>query len=146
MQYQLKLQQLVTYSRCRIYRNFIRTLAKDTNIRLNGDSYLFYFIVLCSLANFRTSYMQVDGISYTIAPGEWIIASRDMMKLFRKKTMKSTVEIFDRLSAKNLISYIISHKGQYIKFSINNWSKFNTVVEAVAPSVLPAELRSVRLY
>jgi len=133
MQYQLKLQQLVTYSRCRIYRNFIRTLAEDTNIRLNGDSYLFYFMVLCSLANFRTSYMQVDGISYTIAPGEWMIASRDMMKLFRKKTMKSTVEIFDRLSDKNLISYIISHKGHYIKFSINNWSKFNTVVEANAP-------------
>ena len=107
MQYQLKLQQLVTYSRCRIYRNFIRTLAEDTNIRLNGDSYLFYFMVLCSLANFRTSYMQVDGISYTIAPGEWMIASRDMMKLFRKKTMKSTVEIFDRLSDKNLISYRI---------------------------------------
>ena len=133
MQYQLKLQQLVTYSRCRIYRNFIRTLAEDTNIRLNGDSYLFYFMVLCSLANFRTSYMQVDGISYTIAPGEWMIASREMMKLFRKKTMKSTVEIFDRLSDKNLISYIISHKGHYIKFSINNWSKFNTVVEANAP-------------
>lgn len=134
MQYQLKLQQLVTYSRCRIYRNFIRTLAEDTNIRLNGDSYLFYFMLICSLANFRTSYMQVDGISHTIAPGEWMIASRDMMKLFRKKTMKSTVEIFDRLSDKNLISYIISHKGHYIKFSINNWSKFNTVVEANAPS------------
>ena len=132
MQYQLKLQQLVTYSRCRIYRNFVRTLAEDTNIRLNGDSYLFYFMVLCSLANFRTSYMQVDGISYTIAPGEWMIASRDMMKLFRKKTMKSTVEVFDRLSDKKLISYIL-YKGQYIKFSINNWSKFNTVVEANAP-------------
>ena len=93
MQYQLKLQQLVTYSRCRIYRNFIRTLAEDTNIRLNGDSYLFYFMMLCSLANFRTSYMQVDGISYTIAPGEWMITSRDMMKLLRKKTMKSTMEV-----------------------------------------------------
>lgn len=133
MQYQLKLQQLVTYSRCRIYRNFIRTLAEDTNIRLNGDSYLFYFMVLCSLVNFRTSYIQVDGISYTIAPGEWMIASRDMMKLLRKKTMKSTIEVFERLSDKNLITYIISHKGQYIKFSINNWSKFNTVVEANAP-------------
>lgn len=33
----------------------------------------------------------------------------------------------------DFISYIISHKGRYIKFSINNWSKFNTVVEANAP-------------
>ena len=133
MEYQLKLQQLVTYSRCRIYRRFIRTLAEDTNVRLNGDSHLFYFMMLCSLANFRTSYMNVNGISYTIAPGEWMISTNELMKLLRKKTMKSTIEILDRLSGMNLISYIISHKGQYIKFSINNWSKFNTVVEANAP-------------
>ena len=133
MQYQLKLQQLVTYSRCRIYRKFIRSLAEDTNIRLNGDSYLFYFIMLCSLVNFRTSYMKVEGISYTIAPGEWMIASRELMSLLRKKTIKSTVEVLNRLSDKNLISYIISHKGNFIKFTINNWSKFNTVIEANAP-------------
>lgn len=133
MQYQLKLQQLVTYSRCRIYRKFIRSLAEDTNIRWNGDSYLFYFIMLCSLANFRTSNMKVDGISYTIAPGEWMVSTHELMRLLRKKTVKSTVEILDRLSTMDFISYIISHKGQYIKFSINNWSKFNTVVEANAP-------------
>lgn len=115
MQYQLKLQQLVTYSRCRIYRNFIRTLAEDTNIRLNGDSYLFYFMVLCSLVNFRTSYMQVDGISYTIAPGEWMMASRDMMNLLRKKTMKSTIEVFERLSDKTSL-LILYH----IKVSISS--------------------------
>ena len=85
MQYQLKLQQLVSYSRCRIYRKFIRTMSDDHGIRLNGDSHLFYFILLCSLANFRTSWKMVDGVSYTVAPGEWMIASRDMMKLFRKK-------------------------------------------------------------
>ena len=127
MQYQLKLQQLVTYSRCRIYRNFIRTLAEDTNIRLNGDSYLFYFMVLCSLANFRTSCMRVDGISYTIAPGEWMISSQELMKMFRKKTLKSTIEVLEQLSRMNLMSYIITHKGHFIKCSINNWSKFNTV-------------------
>ena len=133
MQYQLKLQQLVTYSRCRIYRKFIRSLAEDTNIRLNGDSHLFYFIMLCSLVNFRTSYVIVDGISYTIALGEWMIESRELMSLLRKKTVKSTVEVLNRLSDKNLISYIISHKGNFIKFTINNWSKFNTVIEANAP-------------
>ena len=133
MQYQLKIQQLVTYSRCRIYRQFIRSLAEDTNIRLNGDSYLFYFILLCSLANFRTSYVKVDGITYTIAPGEWMISSRELMRMFRKKTLKTTIEVLEQLSSMNFISYIVSHKNQFIKFSINNWSKFNTVVEANAP-------------
>ncbi len=40
MEYKLKLQQLVSYSRCRIYRKFIRSIAADSNIRLNGDSVL----------------------------------------------------------------------------------------------------------
>ena len=133
MEYQLKLQQLVTYSRCRIYRKFIHTLAEDTNIRLNGGSHLFYFIMLCSLANFRTSYKNVDGISYTIAPGEWMIPANELTKLLRKKTMKSTIEILERLKSMDLITYMITHKGHFIKFSINNWSKFNTVVEANAP-------------
>ena len=43
MQYLRKLQQLVTYSRCRIYRKLIRSLSKDSLIRLSGDPYLFYF-------------------------------------------------------------------------------------------------------
>ena len=89
MQYQLKLQQLVTYARCRIYRKFIQSLSEDTNIRLNGDSNLFYFLILCSLANFRTSYITIDGISYTVAPGEWLITLGDLNLLFRKKRNKS---------------------------------------------------------
>ena len=133
MQYQLKLQQLVTYSRCRIYRKFIHTLAEDTNIRLNGDSYLFYFMLLCSLANFRTSCISMDGISYTIAPGEWMLTVKELMKLFRKKSIKDTVALLDYLSERKFISYIITDHGHSVKYTIHNWAKFNTVVEANAP-------------
>lgn len=133
MQYQLKLQQLVTYSRCRIYRKLIRALAEDTRIRLNGDSYLFYFMVLCSMVNFRTSYITVDGISYTIAPGEWLITLGDLNLLFRKKRNKETIAILDSLTEKNYIQYMITHHNTIVKFSINNWSKFNTIIEANAP-------------
>ncbi len=133
MQYQLKLQQLVTYSRCRIYRKFIRTLADDKNIRLNGDSCLFFFVALCSLANFRTSSLSVDGISYTIAPGEWMMSLSELMQFFHKKTVKETITVLNRLTDKCLITYIITHCNRFVKFSINNWTKFNTVVEANAP-------------
>lgn len=102
-------------------------------IRLNGDSHLFYFMMLCSLVNFRTSYVAVDGISYTVAPGEWLMPLRDLNSLFRKKRIKETVDILDSLSEKNLIQYMITHHNTFVKFSINNWSKFNTVVEANAP-------------
>ena len=46
MDYQLEIKQIVDYPRCRIYREFLRTLMKDSNIRTNGGSYLFYFIFL----------------------------------------------------------------------------------------------------
>lgn len=133
MQYQLKLQQLVTYARCRIYRKFIRSLSDDFNIRLNGDSQLFYFLILCSHANFRTSHITVDGVSYTVAPGEWMMSLQELTRLFRKKRIKDTVDILKSLSEKNFIQYMISHRNTFVKFSINNWSKFNTVVEANAP-------------
>ena len=62
MHYQLKAQQLLTYSRIRMYRAFLERLAADSNVRTNGESYLFHFMMLCSRANFRTSKVIIDGI------------------------------------------------------------------------------------
>ena len=72
MDYQLELKQIVDYPRCRIYREFLRSLMEDRDIRTNGSSYLFYYMTLCSYANFRSSYRQIEGISYLVGPGEWI--------------------------------------------------------------------------
>lgn len=75
--YQLELRQIVDYPRCRIYREFIQTLIADRGIRTGGCSGLFYYTVLCSYANFRTSYRRIDGISYTVYPGEWVCSIRN---------------------------------------------------------------------
>ena len=64
-EHQLEIKQVVDYPRCRIYRRFVQTLMEDKSIRLGGSSGLFYYTVLCSYANFRTSYKRIDGISYT---------------------------------------------------------------------------------
>lgn len=53
--YQLELRQIVDFPRCRIYREFVQDLLTDRSIRTGGCSGLFYFVVLCSYANFRTS-------------------------------------------------------------------------------------------
>ena len=58
-EYQLQIKQVVDYPRCRIYREFIHKLINDRSIRINGGSGLFHFTVLCSYANFRTSYPEV---------------------------------------------------------------------------------------
>lgn len=72
MYYQLELKQIVEFPRCRIYRDFIHTLISDKSIRTNGSTCLFYYIVLCSFANYRTSNRRIEHITYTIGPGEWI--------------------------------------------------------------------------
>ena len=70
LDYQLEIKQIVDYPRCRIYREFIRSLMEDRDIRTNGSSYLFYYMTLCSYANFRSSYRRIEGISYLVGPGE----------------------------------------------------------------------------
>ena len=65
-EYKLEIKQVVDYPRCRMYRGFIQKLIGDRSIRTNGCSGLFYFTVLCSYANFRTSYRRLDGITYTV--------------------------------------------------------------------------------
>ena len=62
--YQLEVKQIVDYPRCRVYREFVQSLISDRNIRTSGRSGLFHYTVLCSYANFRTSYRRLDGISY----------------------------------------------------------------------------------
>ena len=83
MKYQLEIKQLVDYPRCRIYRSFIRNLMEDRNIRTNGGSYLFYYIVLCSYANYRMSRRRLEGMSYTLQAGEWICPISELQEAFR---------------------------------------------------------------
>mgnify|MGYP001109519368 CR=1 FL=1 len=66
--YRFQIKQLVSYPRCRIYREFLQTLIADRGIRTNGCPGLFCYSVLCSYANFRTSYLRLDGLTYTITP------------------------------------------------------------------------------
>ena len=45
-EYQLEIKQIVDYPRCRIYRQFIRTLMEDQNIRTSGG--FWSFLLYCS--------------------------------------------------------------------------------------------------
>lgn len=60
MNYKLELKQIVEFPRCRIYRDFIQTLITTKSIRTTGGSFLFYYLVLCSYANYRTSYRRMQ--------------------------------------------------------------------------------------
>ena len=132
-EYQLEIKQIVDYPRCRIYRQFIRALMEDRSIRLGGSSGLFYYTVLCSYANFRTSYKRIDGISYTIYPGEWLCRVNELVEWFRTRFQHQTLSILQVLQERHLITYSLLGRGKLVKFKILRWQKHNRVLDYNAP-------------
>ncbi len=129
MDYQLEIKQIVAYPRCRIYREFFRTLMADRAIRASGCSYLFYYMTLCSYANFRSSYRKLEGISYLIQPGEWICTTSELADWFRTRFQHQAISILDFLQEQHYISYTRCGRGNLIKFSITDWKKNNTSLD-----------------
>jgi len=132
-EYQLEIKQLVDYPRCRIYRQFIRNLMEDRSIRLSGCSYLFYYTVLCSFANFRTSYRRIEGITYTIYPGEWVCRISEVMSWFRTRYQYQAFDILEYLQKQHYITYSKLGRGKLVKFKITSWKKNNIVLDYNAP-------------
>lgn len=133
MEYTLEIKQVVDYPRCRIYREFIQTLIKDRSIRTGGSSGLFYYTVLCSYANFRTSYRRLDGITYTVYPGEWVCRIQEVMEWFRVRFQHQVFAILSALQEKHLIRYTRLGRGNLVKFSITGWRRHNTVLDYNCP-------------
>ena len=128
MEYLLEVKQIVDFPRCRIYREFIRTLMSDKNLRTAGSSYLFYYMVLCSYANFRSSYLKMEGITYLVSPGEWICRTSELSKWFRTRYQHQALAIMEYLQKQNYITYTKLGHGNLIKFEISDWKKHNTAL------------------
>jgi len=129
MDYQLELKQIVDFPRCRIYRDFIRSLIANKSIRTTGSSFLFYYIALCSYANYRSSYRRIEHITYLVGPGEWICPLSDLQSWFRCRFQHQTVSILNQLENQNCITYSLLEKNKVVKFKITDWPKDNTVLE-----------------
>lgn len=131
--YQLQIRQVVDYPRCRIYRQFIQSLIADRSIRTDGDSGLYYYTVLCSYVNFRTSYRRIEGISYTVFPGEWFCGLKELTGQFRTRTQQQTLGILNALQERGLIHYTLLGRGRVIKYEILDWKRHNTVLDYNCP-------------
>ena len=116
-EYTLEIKQIVDYPRCRIYRQFVQALIADRSIRVSGGSGLFYFVVLCSYANFRTSYKRIDGINYTIYPGEWIMSVEELSQYFRTRFRRQTLTALEGLQKKGLISFLVLGHGKLVSYA-----------------------------
>jgi hypothetical protein len=106
---------------------------EDRSIRVSGGSGLFYFTVLCSYTNFRTSYKRIGGINYTVYPGEWVCKLDEITKWFRARFHWQAVSILNKLQEQNLITYTRLGRGKVIKFRIKDWRYFNTIIDYNAP-------------
>ncbi len=127
-EYQLEIKQIVDHPFCRVYRKFIRSLIADRSIRTNnGCSGLFYFTALCSYANFRTSYRHLDGISYTVCPGEWVCRVKEILSWLRSK--RQLISVLDILQNSHLIQYEVLGRGGVVRYKISGWRRLRSVHE-----------------
>ena len=101
------------------------------SIRINGGSGLFHFTVLCSYANFRTSYRRIDGISYTVSPGEWVCTVKELSCWFRTRFHRQALSMLDTLQKQHLISYTLLGRGNVVKYKILHWARHNSALEYV---------------
>ena len=131
--YQLQIKQVVDYPRCRIYRQFVRFLMEDRSIRVSGGSGFFYFPVLCSYANSRPSYRRIDGISYTVYPGEWVCTLKELSQWFRTRFQCQALAVLERLQKQHLVSFQTLGRGNVVRYKICDWARHNTVLEYNAP-------------
>lgn len=132
-EYQLEIKQLVDYPRCRIYREFIQSMINTHSIRISHRAGLYHYAVLCSYANFRTSYKRIEGISYTIYPGEWLCRTSEVSSWFRVARRQQLISILEELQKQHLITFNFLGRGRLVKFSIANWHRFNRVLDYNAP-------------
>ena len=132
-EYQLEVKQLVDYPRCRIYRKFIQELIADRSIRTNGSSDLFHYTVLCSYVNFRTSYRCLDGISYTVFPGDWICRISELMNCLRLRSRRQVLQALESLQERGYIQYALLGRGHIVKYRIKGWRRHNTILDYNCP-------------
>lgn len=133
MEYQLELKQIVSYPRCRIYRDFVRTLMDDKSIRLGGCSFFSLYIILCSYVNYTTHSVGYDGIKYSCHPGEWVCKLSDMAAWFRVRSGRQVLKSLDVLQDAGFITYARLGRGKLVKFKISDWNKSNRIIEDYAP-------------
>ena len=132
-EYQLEIKQTLDYPRCRIYREFVHALLADRKLRLSSTSHLFHYTVLCCYANFRTSYLRLDGSTYTIRPGEWVCRITDLLDWFRVRFQHQALSILSALQQLHLITYTKLGRGNLVKYHISYWHRHNLVLDYNCP-------------
>lgn len=130
-QYQLQIWQRETYPRCRIYREFFQTLTADRDIHTNGCPGLFCYTALCSLASPHATHLRLDGISYTVHPGECICLVADLTRTIRLRSRRKTLELLRAMEDRGLLRYSLLGRGKLVRYKILDWDLCNRILAEV---------------
>ena len=95
-------------------------------------SFLFYRAL--QLRNFRTSYRRIDGISYTIYPGEWVCTLKEVSQWFRTRFQCQALTVLEQLQKQHFITFQTLDRGNVIRYKICDWARHNTVLEYMLPA------------
>ena len=132
-EYHLEIKQVVDYPRCRIYRQLIRELMQDRGIRTGGSPGLSDYTVLAAMPISRTSYRRIDGISYTIRPGEWLCGLQEVKGMVPHPFPVSGHGDPGLASERHLITYSLLNRGKLVRYQITGWHKHNRVLSITRP-------------
>ena len=68
----------------------------------------------------RKAPLRIDGIGYTVYPGEWICTVKELSAWFRTPFQCQAVSVLDELQKHRLISYLFLDRGKVIKYKIRD--------------------------
>ena len=75
----------------------------------------------------------MDGITYTVCPGEWVFRVSKLAACFRVRFQHKALSILKVLQDRQLITFTQLGHGHLVKYSIKGWRKHNTVLDYNCP-------------
>lgn len=106
----------------------------QTGAFAQADAPVFFIMsFFAPMPNFRTSYRRIDGISYTVYPGEWICSITDITEWFRVRFHYQAFAILKSLQDRQFIAFTRLGRGHIVKFSITDWQRNNTALDYNCP-------------
>lgn len=133
MEYQLEIKQIVDFPRCRIYRDFVRSLIANKSIRTNGGSF-FFFITLFSV-HMQITVHPIGAWSTSLTRLVPVNGSVRLLTFVHGSAAASSIalSILNHLKDQNCITFTLLEKNKVVKFKITDWPKDNTVLEYNCP-------------
>ena len=120
-EYQITIEQIVGVSRYRICAEFVKALSQDHNIKMRGNSDLFYYGSLCAMATYESFYYGNGEKEREVFPGGNVVNITRLKRLFRIKTRRQIISILDDFSDRGLIVYDLLPFADAIHYQIPDW-------------------------